>query len=60
MYNNKELFILMNMYRLFYNIKFLKIYKGGGQYRVSSIGYIVKKGKEIQGKIQKMQDTFSI
>ena len=43
MYSSRELFILMNMYHLFYNIKFLKIYKGEGT--VSSIGCIVKKEK---------------
>jgi len=43
MYNNKELFILMNMYCLFYNIKFLKIYKRGVRkaYLVSRESYLV-------------------
>ena len=33
---------------------------GGKQYRVSSIGYVVKKGKEMQGEIQKIQDANTV
>lgn len=48
MCNNKELFVLMNMYCLFYIIKFLKTYKGRGKIHFSVLRTADRCGEQLR------------